>query len=666
MSKTQEETILEGLNPMQREAARHCEGPLLIIAGAGSGKTRTLAHRLALILSQNSAQNAQGPADKSREEKSVLAITFTNKAAEEMRSRIGQILKKSHTEAKSPPFIGTFHSFGAKILRSIAHLAPRGAAFTIYDEDDTLSVVKSLLKELGTRWGKVSPAAVRNEIGKIKNELLDPSELLKNPDNELAELLADIYPRYEKVLEENNAFDFDDLIEKPVRIFQQNPVVLARFQNEYGYILIDEYQDTNIAQYTLVRLLAEVHRNICVVGDDAQSIYRWRSADFRNFLNFDKDWEGSKVVKLEQNYRSTKNILRAADAIIDKNVLQKKKTLWTDNEIGAPIWVVEEANERSEARFIAHTVKEKIFSGAVAPKDIAVFYRTNAQSRAIEEAFLENQISYRVVGGVRFYERKEVKDIVAYLRAAANPHDRLSLERIIAVPPRGISKERFKKMGSSLANAPELAAIIEGIRAGAATLPLTELIGALLETLQYRKYLRHEYANADERWENILELLSLANRFEKTSSRETALADFLESIHLMQGHNFSAATKDARPMPGNDSTGVSLMTIHSAKGLEFDIVFVAGCEEGILPHSRSLYNTEELEEERRLAYVAITRAKKELYLVFARYRTLFGSGQLAVPSQFIYDIPPEITEFVGSSSDSLDPLPEDGEEFIEF
>ncbi|OHB21761.1 MAG: hypothetical protein A3J67_06670 [Parcubacteria group bacterium RIFCSPHIGHO2_02_FULL_48_10b] len=655
LSKSAIHKILTGLNNRQKEAVCHTEGPVLIIAGAGSGKTRTLTRRLAYILSQNLVVG----------DKRALAITFTNKAAEEMEKRVTILLKDAGISPNQAPFIGTFHSFGAKILHSAADIVGRSRNYSIYDEEDALALIKRIMKELEIGGEKVTPAAIRHEISRLKNEIIEPSVYAAETSTPFEKAAAAIYARYEELLKEHNAFDFDDLIEKPVRIFRSSPAILARFQEEYPYVLVDEYQDTNVSQYQLIKLLAGGHQNICVVGDDAQSIYRWRGADFRNFLNFDRDWKDTKVVKLEQNYRSSKNILKAADGVISKNVLQKKKKLWTQNEGGSPVFVVETANEHEEARFVAGRAAELMSERGLNPKDIAVFYRTNAQARSLEEAFLEANIPYRIVGGVKFYERREIKDVLAYLRLCVNPDDRVSLERIINVPPRGISKERLRRLDYNLSVIPSLEELLDKLKTLAEITPATELIFHLVKAIDYQKYLEKEYLNADDRWENLMELLSLARGFDERLEPPRGLRAFLESVHLMQETDHATSEHRRLLMARNSETdAVSLMTIHCAKGLEFEVVFVAGCEEGLLPHARSLLDAEELEEERRLAYVAITRAKKELYLCFSRQRLLFGSREPAIPSQFIYDVPPEVTEFVAANK--YDDEVDEDEEYIEY
>lgn len=661
MSKDPQKSIFGALNERQKEAASHTEGPLLIIAGAGSGKTKTLTHRLAYIASKNKASDG-----------SVLAITFTNKAADEMKKRTAALLRDIDTDTGCAPFIGTFHSFGALVLRDIAPLAGRTKGYSIYDEDDSAEVIKQTAKEHGLLRESVGAPALRAEIGNIKNELLALKTYSENASTTIERATLTLYPAYEQALEERNAFDFDDLIEKPVRLFEQHPEVLKRFQKKYRYILIDEYQDTNIAQYRLVQLLAGMHHNVCVVGDDAQAIYRWRGADFRNFLNFDKDWKNTKTVKLEQNYRSTKNILAAANGVIEKNNLQKKKRLWTDNETGVLVRVVEAADEMDEAFFAAETISEKISQGLL-PSQCALLYRTNAQSRALEEALLTLRIPYRIIGAVKFYQRKEIKDLVAYLRCIDNPRDYTSLERIVAVPPRGISAKRLAATHYNLEKVPDLAALLSDLRAASHHKPITQLIMDMLDALRYKTYLAKHFPNPEERWENVMELVSLAQSFDATHAPTEKLRAFLETIHLMQGNDWPSRTGGLITHASLDSSDmVNLMTMHAAKGLEFHTVFVTGCEEGLIPHSRSLFNDEELEEERRLMYVAMTRAQKELFLTFSRARLLFGKKNRSVPSQFIYDIPSETTEFINTLGDSragdarADETHDDEEEWIEY
>jgi len=569
------------LNPKQQEAVDHENGPLLIIAGAGSGKTKTLTARLAALLKRGIAPEA------------ILAITFTNKAAREMIERLSHIpRKKVYTAFGEAPFIGTFHSFGARLLREEARALNRTKGFTIFDTDDSLKAMRTVMR--GETWarGEWSPARALEEMNKVKNLLLNPRESLD-------ERSLEAYERYETFLQENNAFDFNDLIQKPVQLFRNHPDISKKYEERFTHILVDEYQDVNTAQYELVKHLAKGHGNLCVVGDDAQAIYGWRYADFKNFLNFPQDWEKTCVVKLEQNYRSTAHIITAASEVIKNNVVQNPKTLWTTNDQGELIQVIGASEPEEEAEHITEIIRKKLSEKA---HDIAILYRTNAQSRALESALIQAQIPYRIFGGVRFYERREIKDIVSGLRVVANPKDTISQERLLTNLPKAIAR-------------PLLQALLVS-----ESLPPLELIRSFLETANYFEYLAQKFPNAEERIQNIKELLSYASGFQNT-------AEFLEQVTLLQ-------STDDPTHENEESHKVNLMTIHMAKGLEFDHVILSGTSEGLLPHQMSYGTKEGLEEERRLMYVAMTRAKKTLAITFTK-----------LPSRFLYEIPPELTEF---------------------
>lgn len=599
----------EALNVPQAEAVWHGEGPLLIAAGAGSGKTKTLTSRLLALL------------ERGVPGREIIAITFTNKAAREMADRVAQIANSSGKRLATGtlPFIGTFHSFGARILRSHAVAFGRSAGYSIYDNDDALKVIKQLIKDRPAPLAKeLGPAPLGREFSRLKNEcaaLPLPAALHRAADAPEAdpELLA-LFLAYEERLRAQNAFDFDDLIEKPVRLFLENQDIRARYERRFRHVLVDEYQDINTAQYALVRLLSEHHGNICVVGDDNQAIYSFRGADFRNFLNFERDFPNARVVLLEENYRSTSNIIRAASEVVSRNTLQKPKRLWTKNPEGAPIRVLETAGPEEEAETIAEFA-------ATAPERTAVLYRTNAQSRAIEQALLAAGIPYAIFGGLRFYDRKEVKDLVAALRYAQNPRDAVSLDRL----NKAFLKEDFRRLRNEL---PERG---DGPQATAA-----ELLGFVLKETGYLASLRKHFRNAEEREGNVRELAAFA-------FASGTLSDFLERISLLQGDESSNQEQ---------AEGVRLMTIHLSKGLEFDRVVVAGVTEGLLPHQMSLGTPDEVEEERRLMYVAMTRARRELMLTF-----------YDVGSRFLYEIPQELVEF----ESAVDPdrrFEDDEERFI--
>lgn len=600
------------LNKRQEEAVIHENGPLLIIAGAGSGKTKTLTSRV-INLIKNGVPGS-----------SILAITFTNKAAKEMRDRILNL--GMHLNAADSPFIGTFHSFGARILKEECGYLDRNKNFSILDDEDSLSLIKKIIKQYNLSKEKFKAAKIQYQISETKSELL-------NPEDALDAVEAQIFKEYEALLKKNNAFDFDDLIEKPVRIFRQHEDVLLKHESRFKHILVDEYQDINTSQYHLIKLLAKTHRNLSVVGDDAQSIYAFRGADYRNFLNFDKDWPGAKIVKLEQNYRSSGNIIRGASEVIKNNKNQKPKTLWTENQDGEPIRIISSKFQNEEADFIASTIKDAIIKKRF--KSLAVLYRTNAQSRAIEQALIRADIPYKIFGGLKFYERKEIKDIISGLRLASNPSDSLSLERI---------KKTFNK-----ATAEKLALGL--MEKGKDKTNILDLINFYLKEGSYFESLKAEFLNFTERIENINELIIYAGEF-------SSLSDFLEQVSLLQ-----ATDSSNKNLPQKNSKFLApemtanLMTIHMAKGLEFDCVFIAGVSEGILPHERSYASESELEEERRLMYVGMTRAKKELYLTFT-----------SIPSRFIYEIPGNLTQFfhLGSGANSRKELGDDEDYWIEY
>ncbi|MDD5547938.1 MAG: UvrD-helicase domain-containing protein [Candidatus Pacebacteria bacterium] len=575
------------LNEKQKEAAEHKSGPLLITAGAGSGKTRTLVNRVMHLLNLGIKPGE------------ILAITFTNKAADEMRSRIlkSKILPLPKTKSdfqEDFPFIGTFHSFGAKILKSEAPYFGRTKNFTIFDSEDSLSLIKRILKEKDLPKERFNPLAIAAKISNIKSELEEPEE------SETDARLFSIFKTYEHALQKNNAFDFDDLIEKPVRIFQKEKAVLEKYQNKFSHVLVDEYQDINTSQYFLIKLLSQIHKNIFVIGDDAQSIYSFRGSDFRIFLNFENDWPEAKIIKLEENYRSSANIVNASSFLIKKNSLQKPKDLWTSNEEGDPIKLFAFQNAEEEAWGVCERILELIKNGAK-PEEITILYRTNAQSRAIEQALIQSSIPYEIYGGLKFYARKEIKDLIAGLRYAFNPNDSVSKERI---------EKNFSKSRSRL--------VLEELPRLSNELNLTELINFFMENTNYLEFLENNFRNYKDRLENIQELINFAANYKDPH-------EFLESVSLL-------SSSDGRPKLKQNA--VKLMTIHMSKGLEFDNIFIIGCNEGLLPHEQSLFKNDEMEEERRLMYVAMTRARKKLFLSFYN-----------LPSRFLGELPPELIEF---------------------
>lgn len=614
---------MNDLNERQLEAVNHKNGPILIVAGAGSGKTKTLTTRLIKLI-----ESEVNPSN-------IIAITFTNKAANEMKERVQRF--NHRTPNIEQLFIGTFHSLGVRILKAESKFLKRNPAFTIYDNDDSVSLVKKILKEMDISKEDVNPLAIYKKISRVKNELLDVEEYLDKKQK-------NIYQAYEEALMKSNGFDFDDLIEKVVWIFKNHLSVLKKYQNRFQYILVDEFQDVNPAQYQFVKLLAQEHQNLGVVGDDAQAIYGFRGSDFRNFLNFDSDWPNANVVKLEQNYRSTKTIITAASAVIQNNKFQKPKDLWTDNEEGSSVRIVATNDQEEEAAFVAQQIikchceappagraeaisQDRHASLAMTgAKSTAILYRTNAQSRAIEQELIVNRIPYKIFGGLKFYERKEIKDIIAALRLASNPKDAVSAERI--------RKTLLK------ANAEYLCRELPRL---GKELTILQLINFFLENGGYFEYLDKKFKNSSERIENINELISYASEFKD-------LPEFLERVSLLQSADAPAKTLVAS---GHTQSPVHLMTIHLAKGLEFDNVFVIGCDEGLLPHQMSYGSQDELEEERRLMYVAMTRARKELFLSFAH-----------MPSRFLYEIPPELTEFINLKGGRTE-LPDEEEIYLE-
>lgn len=635
--------LLTRLNPVQREAVQHTEGPLLILAGAGSGKTRVLTYRIAYLIREKGVSPFN-----------ILAITFTNKAAREMQERIEGLI--GHRESQNI-WVSTFHAACVRILRREMDHLGYDSSFAIYDTHDQGVVIKECLRELDMDEKRYNPQAVLSQISKAKNELIGAREFVLMADNYFSRKVGDIYELYEKKLRQNNAFDFDDLIMKTVMLFRQRPDILEAYQNRFRYILVDEYQDTNHAQYVLVNLLAEKNRNLCVVGDDDQSIYGWRGANIRNILDFEQDYPETRVIKLVQNYRSTKKILQAANEVIKHNWGRKEKQLWTENPEGELIHGFQAANEHEEALYIAQEIAKMQREEGRGYASFAVLYRTNAQSRVLEETFLKLGIPYRVVGGVKFYERKEIKDIIAYLRLLANHHDTVSLKRIINVPKRGIGNATVEKLeqaawdggisiwevlsnldgmavfnGGTVKKLQQFKFLIETFEQLSKELPLPRLVEELLGQTGYLAELQQENTpESMSRLENIKEFITVAAEF-VNRSQEPNLVAFLEEIALIADIDTYEEGEEA----------VTLMTLHSAKGLEFPVVFMPGMEETIFPHSRSMYEESELEEERRLCYVGITRAQEKLYLTSAESRTLYGSTTYNSISRFLQEIPQEL------------------------
>ncbi len=635
--------LLKQLNEQQRRAAETVDGPVLILAGAGSGKTKALTHRIAHLIT-----------DKDVSPMHILAVTFTNKAAGEMKERVAALLKQAArgSRAYEAPTLGTFHSICVRILRRDGQIAGLASGFTIYDAHDSLVAVKNAMDRLEISQKQFNPSYVRHEISAAKNELVSADRYTELAANYSQETIARIFMEYEKMLRRNDALDFDDLLVHVVRLFRDHPNVLAKYQRLWKYVMVDEYQDTNKVQYTLTRMLVQKHRNICVVGDPDQGIYSWRGADIRNILQFEEDYPDAVVIKLERNYRSTQTILDAAQAVIEQNRQRKEKKLWTDVGPGELVTVLEALNERDEADVVVLEARRHRASGGKYG-DVVVLYRTNAQSRAIEEALRTSHIPYRIVGGVRFYERKEVKDILAYLTVLNNPNDTVAFRRILNVPTRGIGDkaiaaltEAADKRGISLAHAtsaaediPALApasrravlrfdALYRNLRSKAENATVAELISAILSETRYEEWIDDKSVEAAARLENIAELQNGATRYDHLSGYE-ALGVFLEDVALIT---------DIDEMNDEDQA-VTLMTLHAAKGLEFPFVIMVGMEEGIFPHSRSLIDPSEMEEERRLAYVGMTRAMQRLLMTYASSRVLYGTPQANLPSRFLSDIP---------------------------
>lgn len=620
--------MIEDLNKEQQEAVKTTEGPLLVIAGAGSGKTKVLTTRIAYLV-----QDLGIPTDN------ILAITFTNKAAKEMKERVIKMLGPAAYQIQ----ISTFHSFGLSVVKDNYELLGYKKEFTILDSDDSLLIVKKIIKDLNLDPKIYNPRAIRNRISSAKNEIISPDELEKFNASDYDEKVVEVYRCYQEKLEKNNGLDFDDLLLKPIELFNEHPEVLKQYQEKFKYILIDEYQDTNEVQYTLTKMLSKKYKNICVVGDESQSIYAFRGSNYRNILNFEKDYPNSKIILLEQNYRSTQNILNAANDVIKNNKQRKDKNLWTNNKDGDKLLYKKCLDEKDESLYVTREINKLIGDG-VSLNDIVVLYRTNAQSRNIEEAMLRENIPYKVIGSFYFYNRKEIKDLIAYLKLIYNNDDDVSLTRIINSPKRGIGAKTLEQLSiraningtsmfESIDSGKELKfkELILLLKKESESLSLTELVELVLERSGLKAELESEETlEAEARLENLEEFKSITKSFEDKNG-VISLSDFLEEISLVADVEEHKDVQDV----------VTLMTIHSAKGLEFKYVFVIGMEEGVFPHSRSLTSTDELEEERRLCYVAITRAKEKLWLVGAKRRVLFGLESMNPTSRFINEISEE-------------------------
>jgi DNA helicase-2/ATP-dependent DNA helicase PcrA len=643
--------ILDPLNPEQRAAVTHGDGPLLILAGAGSGKTRVLTHRIAYLI-----RDLAVPAN------AILAVTFTNKAAREMRERLDRLVGK---ERLGELTVGTFHAFCARLLRREGPLVGIDRSFAIYDEADQRAVLRQAMGDTNASEKVFAPGALAAVISSAKNELKGPADLAASPKGQLDRIAAIVWKRYDELLRENNAVDFDDLLLLACRVFDTSDRALEKWQDRYQHILVDEYQDTNRAQYVLLRYLAGFKQNLAVVGDDDQSVFSWRGADVRNILDFERDYPNAKVVKLEQNYRSTQRILDAAHSVVRNNAARKEKKLWTDRKGGNDVVVMQAYDESHEAELVAREIERLQREGeAHGTRDVAVLYRTNAQSRAVEDTFRAFGLAYQIVGGVSFYQRREVKDTLAYLRLIGNPQDAFALARVLNTPPRGLgdktraallasAREHEQSVGDALAKAELITTIprrqqealvafgkvIARLRVSGQQLALPRLLDELVALTGYEKYLKDGSEEGEERWANVQELRTLAEDYVNLPQEEQ-LPSFLEEIALVSDVD---EYKDAKP-------AATLITMHAVKGLEFPIVFITGMEEGVFPHIRAIDSgrESELEEERRLCYVGITRAKDRAYLTYARRRSLFGHTNMNPPSRFLRELPTEGVELRGN------------------
>ncbi|HAQ2181861.1 TPA: DNA helicase PcrA [Enterococcus faecium] len=648
--------LLNGMNPRQKEAVLHTDGPLLLMAGAGSGKTRVLTHRIAYLIEEKEVNPWN-----------ILAITFTNKAAKEMKERVNAILASGGEDV----WVSTFHSMCVRILRRDVDFIGYNRNFTIIDSSEQLTLMKRILKELNIDPKKYDPRSILGTISQAKNSLQTPQDFAKMQGSYYEEIAAKCYAAYQKELQYNQCMDFDDLIMNTIRLFEEHPDSLTYYQNKFHYIHVDEYQDTNHAQYTLVNLLAGRFRNLCVVGDADQSIYGWRGADMQNILDFEKDYPDAAVILLEQNYRSTKNILSAANQVIENNSNRKPKNLWTENKEGNKITYYRADNERDETRFIVDRMQEEIRSNHRNYGDFAILYRTNAQSRVMEETLLKTNIPYKMVGGHKFYDRKEIKDILAYLNVLVNPQDSISFERIVNSPKRGIGPGSIEKLRSfaslhewplleaaqnvDLANiggkaGQQLGAFGEMIQEVTQMIPyltVTELTKEVLDRSGYLEDLKIQNTlEAQARIENLEEFLTVTQEFDKQFEQQNEEDADAPEEKLTVFLNDLALVSDIDNLE-EDASQVTLMTLHAAKGLEFPVVFLIGLEEGVFPLSRALMEESELEEERRLAYVGITRAEEALYLTNAFSRTLYGRTQYNRPSRFVEEIDQELLEIEG-------------------
>lgn len=618
--------MIDNLNDRQEEAVKNLDGPMLILAGAGSGKTRVLTTKVAYLLEE-----------KDISPRNILAITFTNKAAKEMKDRIFSLVGREAYLLQ----ISTFHSFGLKILKENYELLGYDSNFTILDSDDSLTVIKKIIKDLNIDTNKYNYRAIRSSISSNKNEMVSVNQFRNYIHTEYDEIVYKVYDEYEKSLKRSNAVDFDDLLLLPIKLFNENKDVLNKYQELYKYIFIDEYQDTNKPQYLLSKMISAKYRNITVVGDSDQAIFTWRGADYKNILNFEKDYSDAKIIILDENYRSTKTILNAANNVIKNNKIRKEKNLWTNNSTGNLITYYRAYDEKDESNYVVKETK-KLINDGVSPNEICVLYRANAQSRNIEEAFLSSNISYRIVGSYAFYNRKEIKDLISYLKLVYNTKDDVALLRIINYPKRGIGNKAIEELGKkaqennnslyenlSTPKELEFKNIIEELRVKKENMSLTEFVDLVLNKSGIKSSLESEKnLESDIKLENLEEFKSITKTVEERDGI-VDLEDFLDELSLVS---------DKSENEDDDKEKVTLMTMHAVKGLEFDYVFIIGMEEGLFPHINSMNSSEELEEERRLCYVAITRAKKKLYIINSRSRLLYGKIESNIPSRFIKEI----------------------------
>ena len=662
--------ILNQLNPQQKKAVMCTEGPLLVFAGAGSGKTRVITNRIAYLIMEKDINPTN-----------ILAVTFTKKAAGEMQERVTELLEELHIKTKDIPTIGTFHSIGAMILRQNTKYLGLSNNFSIYDSDDSEKIIKELLLERDIDIKQIRPSSISGFISAAKNELISPERFKSHYGGYIEDITAEIYPLYQEQLKAQNSVDFGDLLYLTVKLFSENEEIRKKYQEKFKYILIDEYQDTNFVQYKLARLLSEKHNNICVVGDDDQGIYAWRGANIKNIQSFEKDFKDVTVVKLEQNYRSTKNVIKAAVQVIEQNNYRVEKVLWTDNRDGETITIYQAKDQIDEAEYVIEQIRH-LQQMSISLKDIAVLYRTNYQSRAIEEALLKSGLPYKLVGGFRFYERKEIKDIISYLRFCSNLKDELSINRIINTPPRKIGRKsvinlfklakesnttlgefligayaclnpEYKKVSklslSTLASVEStknswekyhsLITLFGNLYTSSKTLDLSEIVDMILKETKYIDWIDDKSEEAEMKKENITELRSVISSYVQKYS-EKALEMFLNEINLIE--------QEQEKNQDGSGNYVNLMTLHSSKGLEFNFVFMIGMEEGLLPHSKSFLEEEDMEEERRLCYVGITRAREKLYMTFAERRLTREGYSSQIPSRFLGEIPQDICDYYSS------------------